>query len=95
MIFARIGHGPCYYHWNEIFAGVLYFEKLSKVHQNKLSLFVLGINNILFNNVNSLAFLIRYLTADMKKVDNYALPEVIFFQNNEILKFWAFYFFLK
>ena len=22
MIFARIGHGPCYYHWNEIFAGV-------------------------------------------------------------------------
>ena len=20
MIFARIGHGPCYYHWNEIFA---------------------------------------------------------------------------
>ena len=19
---ARIGHGPCYYHWNEIFAGV-------------------------------------------------------------------------
>ena len=22
MIFARIGHGPCYYHWNEIFAVV-------------------------------------------------------------------------
>ena len=22
MIFARIGHGPCYYRWNEIFAGV-------------------------------------------------------------------------
>ena len=22
MIFARIGHGPCYYHWNEIYAGV-------------------------------------------------------------------------
>ena len=22
MIFARIGHGPCYYHLNEIFAGV-------------------------------------------------------------------------
>ena len=22
MIFARIGHGPCYYYWNEIFAGV-------------------------------------------------------------------------
>ena len=22
MIFARIGHGPCYHHWNEIFAGV-------------------------------------------------------------------------
>ena len=22
MIFARFGHGPCYYHWNEIFAGV-------------------------------------------------------------------------
>jgi hypothetical protein len=26
----------------------------------------------------------------MKKVDNYELPEVISFQNNEILKFWAF-----
>ena len=24
IIFARIGHGPCYYHWNEIFAGVHY-----------------------------------------------------------------------
>ena len=22
IIFARIGHGSCYYHWNEIFAGV-------------------------------------------------------------------------
>ena len=22
MIFAKIGHGSCYYHWNEIFAGV-------------------------------------------------------------------------
>ena len=22
MIFSRIGHGPCYHHWNEIFAGV-------------------------------------------------------------------------
>ena len=22
MIFARISHGSCYYHWNEIFAGV-------------------------------------------------------------------------
>ena len=25
MIFARIGHGSCYYHWNEIFAGVSLF----------------------------------------------------------------------
>ena len=25
MVFARIGHGSCYYHWNEIFVGVLYF----------------------------------------------------------------------
>ena len=24
MVFARIGHGSCYYHWNEIFAGVQY-----------------------------------------------------------------------
>ena len=23
MIFARIDHGPCYYHWNDIFAGAL------------------------------------------------------------------------
>ena len=22
MIFARIGNGPCYHHWNDIFAGV-------------------------------------------------------------------------
>ena len=22
MIFARIGYGPCHYHWNEILAGV-------------------------------------------------------------------------
>ena len=22
MVFPRIGHGSCYYHWNEIFAGV-------------------------------------------------------------------------
>ena len=28
MIFARIGHGPCYYHWNEIFAGVYSFKFL-------------------------------------------------------------------
>ena len=52
-------------------------------------------NNILFNNVNNLAFLVRNLTIDMKKVDNYELPEVISFQNNEILKFWAFDFVLK
>jgi len=31
----------------------------------------------------------------MKKVDNYELPEVIYFQNNEILEFWAFDFVLK
>ena len=30
MIFARIGHGPCYYHWNEIFAGVGYQLSLDK-----------------------------------------------------------------
>ena len=24
MIFARIGHDSCYYHWNEIFAGVIF-----------------------------------------------------------------------
>ena len=28
----------------------------------------------------------------MKKIDNYALPEMISFQNNEIVKFWAFEF---
>ena len=22
MVFAKIGHGSCYHHWNEIFAGV-------------------------------------------------------------------------
>ena len=71
------------------------FEKLSKVLQNKVNIFVKGIHNILFNNVNHLAFLVRNLTIDMKKVDNYELPEVISFQNNEILKFWAFDFVLK
>ena len=49
-------------------------------------------NNILFNNVNNLEFLVRNLTIDMKKIDNYALPEMISFQNNETVKFWAFEF---
>ena len=31
----------------------------------------------------------------MKKVDNYAFPEVVYFQNNDMLKFWALRFFLK
>ena len=26
MVFARIGHGSCYHHWNEIFAGVSYLS---------------------------------------------------------------------
>ena len=39
MIFARIGHGPCYYHWNEIFAGVgcLSRRKASTRHRVKNS----------------------------------------------------------
>ena len=28
MIFARIGNGPCYHHWTEIFAGVQMVGKL-------------------------------------------------------------------
>ena len=68
------------------------FEKLSKVLQIKVNTLVKGIDNISFNNVNSLAFLVRNLTIDMKKVDNYELPAVISFQNNEIVKFWAFEF---
>ena len=47
-------------------------------------------NNILFNNVNNLEFLVRNLTIDIKKIDNYALPEMISFQNNETVKFWDF-----
>ena len=70
-------------------------EKLSKVLQNKVNIFVMDINYILFNNVNHLALLVRNLTIDMKKFDNYELPEVISFQNNEIFKFWAFDFVLK
>ena len=27
MIFARIGNGPCYHHWTEIFAGVIVVEE--------------------------------------------------------------------
>ena len=71
------------------------FEKLSKVLQNKVNIFVKGIDNILFNNVNNFAFLVRNLTSDLKKVDNYELLEVISFQDNEILKIWAFDFVLK
>ena len=36
MIFARIGHGPCYYHCNEIFAGVC--EKFSSGSINPVKL---------------------------------------------------------
>ena len=36
--------------------------------------------------------LVRNLTIDMKKIDNYALHEMISFQNNETVKFWAFEF---
>ena len=31
MIFAGIGHGSCYYHWNEIFAGVTAEQRSSLV----------------------------------------------------------------
>ena len=34
MIFARIGHGPCYYHWNEIFAGV--YRKVASSNMSRL-----------------------------------------------------------
>ena len=75
---------------------ILCFKKLSKVLQNKVSLFVKGLNNILFNNVNNLAFLVINLTINMKKVDSsYALPDVISFQKNEILRFLAFDFLKK
>ena len=30
MVFARIGHGSYYHHWNEIFAGVLTYQKNTK-----------------------------------------------------------------
>ena len=26
MVFAKIGHGSCYHHWNEIFAGVIHHD---------------------------------------------------------------------
>ena len=32
MVFARIGHGSCYYHWNAVFAGVkCYIENTLKI----------------------------------------------------------------
>ena len=34
MIFARIGHGPCYYHWNEILAGVSYHRTYKCIYNN-------------------------------------------------------------
>ena len=34
MVFARIGHGPCYYHWNEIFAGVNGARTVSEIFFN-------------------------------------------------------------
>ena len=45
IIFARTGHGPCYYHWNEIFAGVkqsFYKEKnCFFIHHSKPFTFIL------------------------------------------------------
>ena len=32
MLFAKIGHGSCYHHWNEIFAGVTYIF-VERVHR--------------------------------------------------------------
>ena len=55
----------------------------------------LGHKQHLFNNVNNLEILVRNLTIDMKKVGNYALPEVVPFQNNEIFKFLGLWFFLN
>ena len=37
MIFARIGHGPCYRHWNEIFAGVQTNKKAFLHHKKRFS----------------------------------------------------------
>jgi hypothetical protein len=34
IIFAKIGDGPCYYHWNEIFAGVI-LTNLKKQHMEQ------------------------------------------------------------
>ena len=44
MIFARIGHGPCYYYWNEIFAGV--YEVLRK--ENRIGFFRIVRNYLKF-----------------------------------------------
>ena len=37
MIFARIGHGPCYYYWNEIFAGVYKFACFLEISSGEMS----------------------------------------------------------
>ena len=42
MVFAKIGHGSCYHHWNEIFAGViiqLEFLEDEKIHELKTAEF--------------------------------------------------------
>ena len=52
-------------------------NSLKSYPKYKVNIFVKGITNILFNNVNNLAFLVRNLTIDMKKVGSYALPERI------------------
>ena len=41
MVFARIGHGSCYHHWNEIFAGVSYFKNKPPSISNCLALPIL------------------------------------------------------
>ena len=44
----------------------------------------------MFNNVDNLAFPMRNLTSDMKKVDNYALPKTKQW-NTQILGLWFFF----
>ena len=64
MIFARIGHGLCYQHWNEIFAGVMFNVDLARVELlSKTAALIISNNN--WPNCVLLT-----LVADVKSIGN-------------------------
>ena len=64
MVFARIGHGSCYHHWNEVFAGVLQDGTANPAQPEKLIYLSLvrtqkAIWELNFLNIFAMCFAIR------------------------------------